>query len=104
MEFIFKGKQLNEISKNKFPSKITRYTVVVFVEFFFQQNQFFISSLVDQGVKNTVIDHVRSKIADAHKNKKTFRVIICIPLLPEFEGTNTVAHVCLSCTIAKCRI
>ena len=27
MEFIFEEKQLNEISENKFPSKITRHTV-----------------------------------------------------------------------------
>ena len=33
MEFIFEGKQLNEISENKFPSKITRYTVYVHIKF-----------------------------------------------------------------------
>ena len=27
-EFIFKDKRLNEISENKFSSKITRYTIV----------------------------------------------------------------------------
>ena len=37
-------------------------------------------------MQNDIISHVRSKIVDAHKNKKTFRVIICIPLLPEFAG------------------
>ena len=31
MEFIFEGKQLNEISENKFPSKITRYMVLSFL-------------------------------------------------------------------------
>ena len=36
---------------------------------------------------NNVIDRVRLRIVDAYKKKKTFRVIICIPLLPEFEGT-----------------
>ena len=54
------------------------------------QNQFFISSLPEEGVENAVVDHVRAKIVDAYKRKKTFRVIICIPLLPEFGGMCTL--------------
>ena len=34
-----------------------------------------------------MVDHIRAKISQAYKSGKTFRVIICIPLLPEFEGT-----------------
>jgi len=59
------------------------------------QNQFFISSLPEEGVENAVVDHVRAKIVDAYKRKKTFRVIICIPLLPEFGGMYTHhLHIC----------
>jgi len=52
------------------------------------QNQFFISSLPEEGVENAVVSHVRAKVVDAYKRKKTFRVIICIPLLPEFGGVS----------------
>lgn len=55
-------------------------------DLFFQQNQFFISSLPEQGVFNTVVEVIRTKISQAHKSGKVFRVIICIPLLPECEG------------------
>ena len=33
MEFIFEEKRLNEISENKFSSKITRYTVLLRISF-----------------------------------------------------------------------
>jgi len=56
---------------------------------FFLQNQFFISSLPDEGVRNAVVDHVRAKIVQAYRTKKTFRVIICVPLMPEFGGVYT---------------
>ena len=67
------------------------------------QNQFFISSLPDEGVENTVVDYIRSKIVDAHKNKKTFQVIVYILLLPEFEGTylHVSPYLCSVCNIAK---
>ena len=47
------------------------------------------SSLPDQGVFNTVVENIRAKISQAHKSGKMFRVIICIPLLPEYKGITT---------------
>ncbi len=53
------------------------------------------SSLPDQGVFNTVVESIRAKISQARKSGKTFRVIIYIPLLPEYEGI-AYSSICLS--------
>ena len=50
------------------------------------QNQFFISSLPDDDVLNGIAEAIRQRITRAHKEKKKFRVIIVMPLLPSFEG------------------
>ncbi|XP_065912688.1 phospholipase D2-like [Dysidea avara] len=68
------------------PYKAYLYAVDKAEHFIYIENQFFISSLPKEGVQNAVVDHVRAKIVDAYKRKKTFRVIICIPLMPEFGG------------------
>ena len=50
------------------------------------QNQFFISSLPDDGVKNKFAEALRERISRAHARNKKFRVIIMMPLFPNFEG------------------
>jgi phospholipase D1/2 len=50
------------------------------------QNQFFISSLADDGVKNKFAEALRERISRAHARNKKFRVIIMMPLFPNFEG------------------
>ncbi|TVU21216.1 hypothetical protein EJB05_30841, partial [Eragrostis curvula] len=51
------------------------------------QNQFFISGLSgDDTIKNRVLEALYRRILRAEKEKKCFRVIIVIPLLPGFQG------------------
>ena len=50
------------------------------------QNQFFISGLSeDETIRNRVLEALYSRIRRADKEKKCFRVIIVIPLLPGFQ-------------------
>jgi phospholipase D1/2 len=50
------------------------------------QNQFFISGLSgDDTIKNRVLEALYRRILRAEKEKKCFRVIIVIPLLPGFQ-------------------
>ena len=52
----------------------------------FCQNQFFISGLSgDDIIKNRVLEALYRRIMRAEKEKKCFRVIIVIPLLPGFQ-------------------
>ncbi|XP_022844837.1 phospholipase D zeta 1 isoform X2 [Olea europaea var. sylvestris] len=51
------------------------------------ENQFFISGLEgDEIIRNRVLDALYRRILRAHNEKKCFRVIIVIPLLPGFQG------------------
>ncbi|RZC80705.1 hypothetical protein C5167_043282 [Papaver somniferum] len=51
------------------------------------ENQFFISGLSqDEMIKNRVLEAFYKRIIRADKEQKCFRVIIVIPLLPDFEG------------------
>ncbi|KAL0376406.1 UNVERIFIED_CONTAM: Phospholipase D zeta 1 [Sesamum calycinum] len=51
------------------------------------QNQFFISGLSgDELIHNRVLEALYRRIMRAHNEKKCFRVIIVIPLLPGFQG------------------
>ncbi|CAK7340604.1 unnamed protein product [Dovyalis caffra] len=55
--------------------------------FIYIENQFFISGLwEDEIIQNRVLDALYNRILQAHKEKKCFRVIIVIPLLPGFQG------------------
>lgn len=55
---------------------------------FFVQNQFFISGLSgDDIIKNRVLEALYRRIMRAYNEKKSFRVIIVIPLLPGFQVT-----------------
>ncbi|XP_072974720.1 phospholipase D zeta 1 isoform X1 [Typha angustifolia] len=55
--------------------------------FIYIENQFFISGLSgDDTIKNRVLEALYKRIVRAEKEKKYFRVIIVIPLLPGFQG------------------
>lgn len=55
--------------------------------FIYIENQFFISGLSgDDIIKNRVLEALYRRIMRAEKEKKCFRVIIVIPLLPGFQG------------------
>ncbi|CAM0881074.1 unnamed protein product [Alopecurus aequalis] len=55
--------------------------------FVYIENQFFISGLSgDDTIKNRVLEALYRRILRAEKEKKRFRVIIVIPLLPGFQG------------------
>ncbi|XP_062197558.1 phospholipase D zeta 1-like isoform X2 [Phragmites australis] len=55
--------------------------------FVYIENQFFISGLSgDDTIKNRVLEALYRRILRAEKEKKCFRVIIVIPLLPGFQG------------------
>lgn len=52
----------------------------------FSQNQFFISGLAgDEIIRNRVLEALYRRIMRAYNDKKCFRVIVVIPLLPGFQ-------------------
>ncbi|XP_022741381.1 phospholipase D zeta 1 isoform X2 [Durio zibethinus] len=55
--------------------------------FVYIENQFFISGLSgDEIIRNRVLEALYQRIMRAYNDKKCFRVIIVIPLLPGFQG------------------
>ncbi|URE38685.1 phospholipase D [Musa troglodytarum] len=55
--------------------------------FLYIENQFFISGLSgDDTIRNRVLEALYQRIIRAEKEKKCFRVIIVLPLLPGFQG------------------
>ncbi|XP_058083972.1 phospholipase D zeta 1-like isoform X2 [Magnolia sinica] len=55
--------------------------------FIYIENQFFISGLSrDEIIQNRVLEALYKRILRADKEKKRFRVIVVIPLLPGFQG------------------
>ena len=54
--------------------------------FIYIENQFFISSTAGSDVKNGIAQALVDRIVRAHKNNEKFKVIVCMPLLPAFEG------------------
>ncbi|KAL0538012.1 hypothetical protein IC582_027006 [Cucumis melo] len=55
--------------------------------FIYIENQFFISGLSDDvSIRNRVLDALYRRIMRAFREKKIFRVIVVIPLLPGFQG------------------
>ncbi|XP_044486732.1 phospholipase D zeta 1 isoform X1 [Mangifera indica] len=55
--------------------------------FIYIENQFFISGLsADEIIRNRVLEALYRRIMRAYNDKKCFRVIIVIPLLPGFQG------------------
>ncbi|EPS61308.1 hypothetical protein M569_13489, partial [Genlisea aurea] len=64
-------------------------TLVEEAEYFiYIENQFFISGLSeDDVIQNRVLESLYNRIMRAYSEKKCFRVIIVIPLLPGFKGS-----------------
>ncbi|KAL7126517.1 hypothetical protein ABFS83_14G193200 [Erythranthe nasuta] len=55
--------------------------------FIYIENQFFISGLSEEEfIQNRVLESLYKRIMRAHTEKRCFRVIIVIPLLPGFQG------------------
>ncbi|KAK6146193.1 hypothetical protein DH2020_020062 [Rehmannia glutinosa] len=74
--------QIEESIHNAYCSLIDRAEHYVYIE-----NQFFISGLSgDEIIQNRVLEALYRRIMRAHNEKKCFRVIIVIPLLPGFQG------------------
>ena len=57
------------------------------------QNQFFISYLPDDEIKNKFAEALRERISRAHAQNRKFRVIIMMPLFPNFEGTYNIYRI-----------
>lgn len=74
--------QIEESIHNAYCSLIEKAEHYVYIE-----NQFFISGLSgDEIIANRVLEALYGRIMRAHNEKKCFRVIIVIPLLPGFQG------------------
>ncbi|XP_010921600.1 phospholipase D zeta 1 isoform X1 [Elaeis guineensis] len=74
--------QTEESIHNAYFSVIEKAEHFVYIE-----NQFFISSLSgDDTIRNRVLEALYRRIMRAEKEKRCFRVIIIIPLLPGFQG------------------
>ncbi|KAL1539118.1 Phospholipase D zeta 1 [Salvia divinorum] len=74
--------QIEESIHKAYCSLIDRAEHIVYIE-----NQFFISGLSgDETIQNRVLEALYKRIARAHNEKKSFRVIVVIPLLPGFQG------------------
>ncbi|EDO43750.1 predicted protein [Nematostella vectensis] len=54
--------------------------------FIYIENQFFITNLPADGVRNEIGEALLMRIQRAHRERKEFRVIVVMPLLPAFEG------------------
>lgn len=54
--------------------------------FIYIENQFFISSTSGVGVENRIVIALYARIAKAFKEKKPFKVIVFMPLMPAFEA------------------
>ncbi|KAF7813523.1 phospholipase D zeta 1 isoform X1 [Senna tora] len=74
--------QTEESIHNAYCSLINKAEYFIYIE-----NQFFISGLSgDEMIRNRVLEALYRRILRAYNDKKTFRVIIVIPLLPGFQG------------------
>ncbi|XP_077218089.1 phospholipase D P1 [Tasmannia lanceolata] len=74
--------QTEESIHNAYCSLIEKAEHFIYIE-----NQFFISGLSgDEIIRNRVLEALYRRIMRADKEKKCFRVIIIIPLLPGFQG------------------
>ncbi|RZC93997.1 hypothetical protein C5167_016692 [Papaver somniferum] len=74
--------QTEESIHNAYCSLIENAEHFVYIE-----NQFFISGLSgDEMIRNRVLEALYRRIIRAHREEKSFRVIVVIPLLPGFQG------------------
>eukprot|EP00123_Amoebidium_parasiticum_P013742 comp22125_c2_seq2/m.32359 comp22125_c2_seq2/g.32359 ORF comp22125_c2_seq2/g.32359 comp22125_c2_seq2/m.32359 type:complete len:347 (-) comp22125_c2_seq2:571-1611(-) len=51
------------------------------------ENQFFVTSLAGEGVRNKIGDALYERIVRAHREGQRFRVYVIMPLMPAFEGS-----------------
>ncbi|CAF3982782.1 unnamed protein product [Rotaria sordida] len=58
--------------------------------FIYIENQFFVTTVQDQKIKNRIGDALYNRIIRAHMNKEKFRVYVVLPLLPGFSNVNVV--------------
>ncbi|KAL3508128.1 hypothetical protein ACH5RR_033510 [Cinchona calisaya] len=74
--------QMEESIHNSYCSLIEKAEHFIYIE-----NQFFISGLSgDEIIRNRVLEALYRRIMRAYNEKKCFRAIIVIPLLPGFQG------------------
>lgn len=74
--------QVEDSTHNAYCSLIEKAEHFIYIE-----NQFFISGLSgDEIIRNRVLEVLYRRIMRAYNDKKCFRVIIVIPLLPGFQG------------------
>lgn len=74
--------QIEESIHNAYCSLIEKAEHFIYIE-----NQFFISGLSgDEIIRNRVLEALYRRIIRAYNEKRCFRVIIVIPLLPGFQG------------------
>ncbi|XP_021806239.1 phospholipase D zeta 1 isoform X1 [Prunus avium] len=74
--------QVEESIHNAYCSLIDKAEHFIYIE-----NQFFISGLSgDEIIRNRVLEALFRRIMRAYNDKKCFRVIIVIPLIPGFQG------------------
>ncbi|KAM1171543.1 hypothetical protein ACFX1X_022137 [Malus domestica] len=74
--------QVEESIHNAYCSLIDKSEHFIYIE-----NQFFISGLSgDEIIRNRVLEALFRRIMRAYNDKKPFRVIIVIPLIPGFQG------------------
>lgn len=78
------GLHQNEIEKsiqNAYLDMIKNSQHYIYVE-----NQFFVSSTSGKPVSNKVAEALSERLVRAAKNKENFVLVVCLPLLPGFEG------------------
>ncbi|KAK9288199.1 hypothetical protein L1049_016648 [Liquidambar formosana] len=74
--------QIEDSIHNAYCSLIEKAEHFIYIE-----NQFFISGLAgDEIIRNRVLEALYRRILRAYNDRKCFRVIIVIPLLPGFQG------------------
>ncbi|CAF5076574.1 unnamed protein product, partial [Rotaria sp. Silwood1] len=68
-------------------------TIDIVKHFIYIENQLFITIAQYSGVQNQFADVLFRRIERTHKNAKNFRVYVVLPLLSDFDNTNTVQAV-----------
>jgi phosphatidylserine/phosphatidylglycerophosphate/cardiolipin synthase-like enzyme len=78
------GLHQNEIERsiqNAYLDLIRNSQHLIYIE-----NQFFVSSTSGKPVSNLIAEALAERVTRAAKNKEDFKLVICLPLLPGFEG------------------
>lgn len=78
------GLHQNEIERsiqNAYLDLIKNSKHLIYIE-----NQFFVSSTSGKPVSNLIAEALAERVTRAAKNSEDFKLVICLPLLPGFEG------------------